>query len=148
MLGHSSSKISVRYLLGNSRPDVHVAGFLETRTRHKGVIYEGDYACIASPSKAGFGGVEPWINTMLPVAKSDQGKFFMRVDDFQVQYSDPRRLVVTTDAVATSCCYVVLHAYDEMYKEEVPVWWAETVQLIMDHSKDLPLVVMVDSNID
>ena len=56
----------------------------------------------------------------------------LRIDMFLCFHSDPRRLVVKIDAPRLALVVMVLHApHSELGPQELTLWWACAIQLIM-----------------
>ena len=93
-------------------------------------------------------GVELWINLKQPIAHSRDGEaVYFAKDQFQVVFSDSRRLLVKADHFILTCWFFVGHGpHSGRPQEERTTWWQCTNELLLEHLDEAPCFWLVDAN--
>ena len=94
------------------------------------------------------GGVELWINLKQPIAHSRDGDaVYFAKDQFQVVYSDPRRLLVKANRFLLTCWFFVGHGpHSGRPQDERTTWWHHTNDLLAEHLDEAPCFWLLDTN--
>eukprot|EP00435_Cladocopium_sp_Y103_P015908 s2948_g3.t3 len=121
-------------------------GIQEARTA-EGTICSDHILRLCSGSLKGQLGVELWCNLAQPCLWHADGHSRLTLQNFQVVYRDPRRLLVRVVSDFLQCLLFVGHAPQSGISfAERQLWWESTDQLISTHRMTEPLFAMLDAN--
>ena len=90
-----------------------------------------------SGHEAGRFGMEFWIDLTIPfAAANDKQPRFFEPKHFQVTHTDPRRLLLRSDAGDFSCWLYALHAPHSGHPEQERITWWEHAKQILAEAHD------------
>ncbi len=125
-------------------------GMQECRSREEGMTEHGEYYVMASAADdKGNYGCEVWLCKSLPIAKSDDKTYVVRVEDIVAVVAEPRRPFVHVDtAVHTTLCCSCHAPHEDCGDDFVLDWWTTTCNLIGLWRGQRSVILCCDTNID
>eukprot|EP00438_Fugacium_kawagutii_P008115 Skav222136 [mRNA] locus=scaffold1181:973586:979189:+ [translate_table: standard] len=125
---------------------VHVAGFQETRDKQSKMWASAPYIRFCSEATPqGQGGLQLWVSTTLPFARSEGRPIFFQKKHFTVAMASPRLLIVHGHVSGLHLTFVVGHA-PHSGDESAESWWDEFATELAKIPPTAHKIVMIDAN--
>ena len=124
--------------------NIAIAGFQETRTRHRSVREELGFIVAASGSHAALG-CEIWLSVKNWTFEQRR----VRVEDVAILDAGPRHLIIKVNCALTPFAIVCAHSLTAGAEEAlVGEWWADMAARCREAAQGCPILMAIDANSD